>query len=75
MIGSQTIFYIRPLFLFLVVAAPILVFWRVFLAEIINLPRFRRQAVIVGVNAAGKDMAEEFLKRQASEYKRAWVYR
>jgi exopolysaccharide biosynthesis polyprenyl glycosylphosphotransferase len=33
----------------------------VLLAEVIHLPRFRRQAVIVGVNAAGESIAREIL--------------
>jgi exopolysaccharide biosynthesis polyprenyl glycosylphosphotransferase len=62
LIGGQVISYVRPLLIFLVMVAPILISWRVLIAEIINLPRFRRQAVIVGVNAAGKDMARELLR-------------
>ncbi len=58
-IGNQVIFYAKPLLFFLIMAAPFLAIWRVFLAEIINLPRFRRQAVIVGVNAAAENMAQE----------------
>lgn len=60
-IGDGVISFIKPLFFFLAVAAPILCIWRVLLAEIINLPRFRRQAVIVGVNAAGRNVARELL--------------
>jgi exopolysaccharide biosynthesis polyprenyl glycosylphosphotransferase len=58
-IGGGVISYARPLLLFLVVAAPILGIWRVTMAETINLPRFRPQAVIVGVNAAGRSIAKE----------------
>src|SRR5205809_601118 len=58
-IGAGAISFIKPLFFFLVVTAPILSVWRVMLAEVINLPRFRRQAVIIGVNAAGESVANE----------------
>ncbi len=61
-IGDGVISYIRPSLVFLLVAAPIFGTWRLILAEIINLPRFRRQAVIVGVNAAGKSVARELLR-------------
>jgi exopolysaccharide biosynthesis polyprenyl glycosylphosphotransferase len=60
-IGNQVISYARPLLFFFIIAAPILMIWRVFLAEVINLPRFRRQAVIVGANASGENMARELL--------------
>jgi exopolysaccharide biosynthesis polyprenyl glycosylphosphotransferase len=60
-IGNGVLSYIRPLFLFLVVTALILSIWRVLLAEAIHLPRFRRQAVIVGVNTAGESIAREIL--------------
>lgn len=45
--------------LFWGVASPILVAWRVFFALILNLPRFRRRAVIVGIDAVSKILAEE----------------
>jgi exopolysaccharide biosynthesis polyprenyl glycosylphosphotransferase len=61
-IGAAVISFIEPLSFFLAVAAPILSIWRVLLAEVINLPRFRRQAVIVGVNAAGQSVARELLR-------------
>ena len=60
-IGNGIISYTKPLLLFLIVAALTLSIWRVSLAEIINLPRFRRQAVIVGINAAGKNLGKELL--------------
>lgn len=59
--GAGVISFIKPLLFFLAVAAPILSIWRVLLAEAINLPRFRRQAVIVGVNAPGESIARELL--------------
>src|SRR6266699_6319565 len=58
-LGNGVMSYLKPLLLFLVIAAPILGIWRVFLAEVIHLPRFRRQAVIVGANAAGEGTARE----------------
>jgi exopolysaccharide biosynthesis polyprenyl glycosylphosphotransferase len=61
-IGGQVISYFKPLLFFLAVATPIISLWRLFLAKIINLPRFRRQAVIVGVNAAGESVARELLR-------------
>jgi exopolysaccharide biosynthesis polyprenyl glycosylphosphotransferase len=45
--------------LFLEFAIPMFTIWRVLLAEIMNLPHYRRQAVIVGVNNAGKMLAKE----------------
>ena len=60
-IGNGVIAFIRPLFFFLTVAAPIFSLWRALLAEAMNLPSFRRQAVIVGVNAAGRSVARELL--------------
>jgi exopolysaccharide biosynthesis polyprenyl glycosylphosphotransferase len=61
LIGDAIIFYIRSLLFFLVLTAPILCVWRVLLAEIIHLPRFRIQAVIVGANTAGESVAKEIL--------------
>ena len=58
-IGIEFIPLVRIELLFLVLAIPMFTIWRVFLAEIINLPRFRRQAVIVGVNTAGKMLTKE----------------
>ena len=53
------------LLLFLVIAAPTLSIWRVTLAELMNMPRFRRQVVIIGANTAGETIARELrsLKR------------
>jgi exopolysaccharide biosynthesis polyprenyl glycosylphosphotransferase len=51
--------YTRELLIFLVVAALALSTWRAIFAEIIRLPRFRRQAVILGANPAGEAVARE----------------
>ena len=61
-IGGEAISYIKSLLFFLSVAVPTFCVWRFLLAEAINLPRFRRQAVIVGVNAAGESIAREILR-------------
>lgn len=53
------IVYSKALLFFTAVIVPVLVIWRVALASAINHPRFRRQAVIVGANAAGAVIAEE----------------
>lgn len=58
-IGAEVISYTTLIFFFLAVAAPAFAAWRLLLAEILRLPRFRRQAVIVGVNAAGEIIAQE----------------
>ena len=57
--GDEVISFIKHMLFFLAVAAPIFSIWRVLLAEAMNLPRFRRQAVIVGVNAAGRSITRE----------------
>lgn len=44
--------------LFLLVASPIIIVWRVLFALMLNLPRFRRRAVIVGINPAGQRLVE-----------------
>ncbi|HEY4387676.1 MAG TPA: exopolysaccharide biosynthesis polyprenyl glycosylphosphotransferase, partial [Ktedonobacteraceae bacterium] len=44
---------------FFLLAAPILVIWRLLLAELIHLPVFRRRAVIVGVNTASAFLLRE----------------
>ena len=62
-IGAAVISYTTTWLLLLGIATPLLSVWRVMLAEIINLPRFRRRAVIVGVNQAGISIATEL--RQA----------
>jgi exopolysaccharide biosynthesis polyprenyl glycosylphosphotransferase len=51
--------YSRAMLFFLILAVPALSAWRVTLAEVISLPRFRRQAVIVGVNTAGDAIVRE----------------
>src|SRR5450755_32954 len=61
-IGAGVLAYIRPLLTFLLVAAVLFSLWRLALAEVINLPRFRRRAVIVGVNPVAQSVAEEFAK-------------
>ncbi len=61
-IGVGVLAYTRPLLLFLLVAAPTFALWRLVLAEIINLPRFRRRAVIVGVNPVAQSVAVEFAR-------------
>src|SRR5205085_11928676 len=61
-IGSAVNLYIKPLLFFLAAIAPILSIWRVLLAEAIHLPRFRRQAVLVGVNAASESIVREVLR-------------
>jgi len=44
---------------FLALAVPVFTTWRFLLAEVMQLPRFRPRAVIVGVNAAGETVAKE----------------
>ena len=58
-IGGEALSYTKLLFFFLVVAAPVFCSWRLLMAEMLRLPSFRRQAVIVGVNSAGETIAEE----------------
>src|SRR5450755_292212 len=58
-IGGEVISYTKLMFFFLAVAAPVFCTWRLLLAEMLRLPRFRRQAVIVGVNSAGETIARE----------------
>src|SRR5439155_18840799 len=53
------IVYSKAVLFFLILAAPILSVRRVILVEVINLPHFRRQAVIVGVNTAGEALVRE----------------
>lgn len=59
LVGIEVISYTKLLFFFLAVAAPAFVIWRLLLAEMLRLPRFRRQAVIVGVNSTGETIARE----------------
>jgi exopolysaccharide biosynthesis polyprenyl glycosylphosphotransferase len=61
-IGNGVIAYIEPLLPFLLVASLLFAFWRLALAEIMNLPRFHRRAVIIGVNSAATSVAEELSK-------------
>ena len=56
-IGFKTLVWIE--LLFLAVAIPLFTSWRVLLAEIINRPQYRRLAVIVGVNSAGRMLTKE----------------
>lgn len=58
-IASDVFPFTRGLLFFFALAVPIFSLWRVLLAELINLPRFRRQAVIIGVNTAGETIAKE----------------
>jgi exopolysaccharide biosynthesis polyprenyl glycosylphosphotransferase len=58
-IGGGVISYTRTLLFFLIVTAPAFGAWRVILAETLRLPRFRRQAVVVGVSAAGETISKE----------------
>ncbi len=58
-VGSGIFSYTNPLLFFLIMAAPTFGAWRLVLAEVLSLPRFRRQAVIVGVNAAGETVVKE----------------
>lgn len=53
--------YIKVWLFFLALAIPMFSLWRVALAELNNLPGFRRQAVIVGVSSAGEAVARELL--------------
>jgi hypothetical protein len=50
--------YPQLLLFFLTLAGPTFSVWRVALATAINLPRFRRQAVIIGTNTAAKTIAK-----------------
>lgn len=51
---------------FLLLAVPLFGVWRLSFAELLSLPRFRRRAVIVGINAAGKTMAREMYAARRS---------
>ena len=61
--GATVISYTRIWLFFLGITIPLLIVWRVTLAEVIHLSRFRRRAVIVGVNQTGISIAKEL--RQA----------
>lgn len=54
--------YLKGLLFYLSVAVPALCAWRVILATIINLPRFRPRAVITGTDAAAESVASELLR-------------
>jgi exopolysaccharide biosynthesis polyprenyl glycosylphosphotransferase len=58
--------YLKGLLFYLSVAAPALCAWRVVLATIINLPRFRPRAVIIGTDASAESVASEL--RRAKRY-------
>lgn len=60
------IVYSRALLFFLILVAPALIIWRVLLAEAINLPRFRCQAVILGINTAGETLVRELRSAKRS---------
>jgi exopolysaccharide biosynthesis polyprenyl glycosylphosphotransferase len=46
---------------FLTLTVPVFSTWRILLAQVMNMQRFRPQAVIVGVNPAGETIAKELL--------------
>ncbi len=50
--------------LFLALATPVFITWRILLAEIFSLPRFRRRAVIVGNNTVGETLAKELWRSE-----------
>lgn len=54
------------LLLFLLIAAPALSVWRIALAELMFLPRFRTQAVIIGDTTAGETIARECINLRRS---------
>jgi exopolysaccharide biosynthesis polyprenyl glycosylphosphotransferase len=58
--------YIGELTLFFVLAFPVLAGWRVALAALMNLPRFRYRSVIVGMNDAGVSIASELRTSKSS---------
>lgn len=53
-------FYLEILFAYLLAAIPVLCVWRVMVATIMNFPRFRPRAVIIGTNTAAESVAREF---------------
>jgi exopolysaccharide biosynthesis polyprenyl glycosylphosphotransferase len=63
---TNKIAYDQGLLFYLVLATPALCIWRFILADIINSPRFRPQAVIIGANVAGEIIANEL--RNAKRY-------
>lgn len=60
--GRHILAYAEKLAGLLILVAFLLSGWRIFMAEMINLPAFRRRAVIVGINTIGRELAAEFLK-------------
>jgi exopolysaccharide biosynthesis polyprenyl glycosylphosphotransferase len=58
-VGSRALSSIWIMLFFFVLAAPIFSVWRVILAEVVSMPRFRRRAIIVGINAAGETFVKE----------------
>lgn len=58
-IGNRVLTSIKPIFFFFMLALPIFSAWRVLFAEILNMPGFRRRAVIVGINTAGATLVNE----------------
>lgn len=54
--------YLEILLFYLLAAVPVLCAWRVIIASVMNFPRFRSRAVIVGVDAPGKNVARELQK-------------
>ena len=60
--GLQILAYAEKLAGLLILVAFLLCGWRILMAEMINLPAFRRQAVIVGISAASKELVAEYLK-------------
>lgn len=52
--------------LFLGIAIPAFTLWRFLFAEFMSLPRFRRRAVIVGVNSAGETIAKALQSKKHS---------
>ncbi len=49
---------------FLALTVPVFSTWRFLLAKVMNLPHFRPQAVIVGINPAGETIAKELLSAE-----------
>ncbi len=58
-VGSSILSSVWIMLCFFALAVPALSAWRLILDEIISMPRFRRRAVIVGVNIAGETLAHE----------------
>lgn len=56
---GRTKIYAVLLLRFVVLAVPLSALWRLSFAEFLNLPRFRRRAVIVGANAAREGICRE----------------